>query len=121
MDKNKKTEEQLKRQIKSIENEREDIEKLYSGLNKKEEEHEERMQRQFLRLEEMYGECAPNGQEEFMHISECQNLLNQQRQMRTEFLAELKEFRRKKHLELDMREEDIQEELRSISSVNKVE
>ena len=47
--------------------------------------------------------------------------MNQQRQMQTEFLAELKEFRRKKHLELEMQREDIQEELRNISSANEVE
>ncbi len=121
MDRNKKTEEQLKRQIKSIENEDEDIEKLYSALCRKEEEHEEQLQKQFLRLEEMYSESALNDQDEFMHIGECLNLLNQQRQMQTEFLAELKEFRRKKHLELEMQREDIQEELRNISSANGVE
>ena len=114
----KETENALQCQMKQLEAEHENPDKMFQEVRKEEEAYNDRLGYQFIRLEEISARCGALYPEGAGYIADCQNALNHQRVSSEEFLDELKIFVRKKHQELDMQEEAVYQQLLELQGNN---
>lgn len=108
------TEEDLRRQLRKIQEDREDFERTIRQFQKQEEENEDQDYRDYLETERMRESCTPEDRDIIQLLDEKQDLLSGLRRCRKEFADELGKEVRKKNTETDMKEEDIYSQLQAL-------
>ncbi len=108
------TEEEILREQKKLEEEREELTHWAKELEERQEEELWELQRQYHVLEEMRGQISPNDRKFLTLIDENQSRMDSLRIHQMEIRDGIKEALRKKNKEWNMREEDLAEQRRRL-------
>ncbi len=114
-------EEELYNELKKVEKEREELERGIQLIRKLEEEEDERSYRAYCGTEQMIECCSLEDTKLLRLLDEKQYILNQMKRQRQDFAGELMQGIKKKNREMDMREEDLLEQLQILNEKRKRE
>lgn len=107
-------EEELLAQLRKMEEERSDLEDYVHRFQKQDEEEEEGNDRSYLDAEQMRESCSSEDYEILQLLCEKQELLGSMKRKREESRREVQQAMKKKYMELEMREEDIQFQIQKL-------
>lgn len=111
-----KKKEELRHQLRQMEEKREDIRRQADQALKEEEEQDWQGRETYLMWEQMRESCVPEEREILQIIDEGQNTLNAMRKYRTEFMEEFRNEIQKKNREIDMNMEEIYHQMQEIQN-----
>lgn len=109
-----RTEEELLKEKKKLEEEREDFIRQTKEFEERQEDEQRELQRQYHVLEDMRNKVSPNDHRLISLINENQELMESLRIRGIEMLENVKENLRKKKTEWYMREEDLMDEMKRL-------
>ena len=107
----RREEERLKGLLRNLEEKREDFLRRKQKIQKEEEEEYDQLREEYLILDRMLEDCRTEDHLLYQQIEESQSILQGMKRKKEEFREDFKEMERKFHIEIDGREEEIQDAL----------
>ena len=108
----RREEERLKGLLRNLEEKREDFLRRKQKIQKEEEEEYDRLREDYLIFDRMRERCGTEYHLLYQQIEESQSFVHAMKRTQEEFREDFKEMERKFHIEIDGREEEIQDALR---------